>query len=317
MNYEMEKCKIGSENADNRKKMENEKINISVTMEKNNYPEKLRHIYKPPRRLYVKGELPDNNKISIAVIGARDCSVYGKEVALFFSRELAKAGIQIISGLARGIDAAAHQGCLEGEGKTFAVLGSGIDLCYPKQNQWLYNRIKEKGGIISEYPDTTPPIAGHFPVRNRIISGLADGILVVEAREKSGSLITVDYGLEQGKDIFIVPGRINDSLSKGCLNLWKMGAIPVTSPADIMEYYGEKISAFKPVAQTIVDVSKEKMTDSEQKIYETLDLYPKHFNAIVCETKLQTVQVMQHLLSLKSQGKIGEPVKGYFIKKLS
>ncbi len=213
----------------------NKKDIYLVTIDDTDYPKRLKDIYDSPYGLYVKGNLPKEDKLTISVVGARNCTDYGKEVALRLSKELASCGVQIISGLAHGIDGYAHQGALNAGGKTYAILGCGIDICYPKENFSLYMDIMEQGGIISEYGLGKPPMAYQFPMRNRIISGLSDGILVIEAREKSGSLITVDSGLEQGKNIYAVPGSIYNKLSEGCNNLIKQGAKIITSSQDILE----------------------------------------------------------------------------------
>ncbi|MEG2441009.1 MAG: DNA-processing protein DprA [Acetivibrio sp.] len=290
---------------------EKEKI-YEIKIENQAYPEKLRHIYKPPKRLFVIGNLPREDKISLAVVGARDCSYYGKETALYFCKELSKYGIQIISGLARGIDGYAHQGALESEMPTFGILGCGIDICYPKENSSLYKKMCKSGGILSEYPEGTPPLAGYFPMRNRIISGLADGIFVIEAREKSGSLITVEYGLEQGKDIFVLPGRINDNLSKGCNGLLKAGAIPITEPLDLLNYYGIESSS-----NTMENKKNNKCLEmGEEMVYSRLCLVPKHVNQIVCESCMPLYAVMESLISLEEKGYIKQVLKNYYIKLL-
>ena len=177
------------------------------------YPSRLLSMYDFPVALYVKGDLPKEDEPVAAIIGARECSAYGRQTAEHMAKELAEAGVTIISGLARGIDGAGHKGALDGGGKTFAVLGCGVNICYPRSNYSLYTQIGEQGGLISEYPPDTPPLARNFPMRNRIISGLSDAVLVIEARKKSGSLITAQTGLDQGKDIYAVPGRITDSFS--------------------------------------------------------------------------------------------------------
>lgn len=209
-----------------------------VTKEEDRYPLRLHNIYNPPFALYIKGALPREDRINIAVVGARNCSDYGKETARYLAGELAKAGIQIISGLARGIDGYAHEGAVAAGGSTFGIEGCSVDICYPKENINLYMEMQKNGGILSEYGPGCYPKPYNFPMRNRLISGLSDGILVIEAKEKSGSLITADMGLEQGKNIYSVPGRIGDRLSSGCNNLIKMGAKPVTGPEDILEDYG-------------------------------------------------------------------------------
>ena len=179
-----------------------------ITIKDKEYPEKLRNIVNLPICLYVLGNKEMLKTKSIAIVGSRDCSDYGKSMALSFAYLLAKNGVAVISGLAKGIDSAAHIGALQSEGKTIAVIGTGIDLVYPKENKALMEEIIKKGGtIISEYPLGTKPNKENFPRRNRIISGLSDGVLVIEAREKSGALITVDYALEQGKNIYAIPRK--------------------------------------------------------------------------------------------------------------
>ncbi|MFA9463848.1 MAG: DNA-processing protein DprA [Velocimicrobium sp.] len=283
-----------------------------ITIENEAYPERLRHIYKPPKALYVRGNLPEQAGIGLAIVGARNCSAYGKEIAFHFAKELARNGIEVISGVARGIDGAAHKGALACKGRTYGVLGCGIDVYYPKEHAKLYEQIELEGGIISEYGIGVAPLAGYFPMRNRIISGLANGILVIEARAKSGSLITVEYGLEQGKDIFVIPGRIFDELSKGCNRLLKAGAIPVTEPVDILEYYG--IEQCKNV-----DGKKKNnnlLEKQEKIVYSRLCLVPKHLNQVVAECQIPIADVMQSLISLERKGYIKQPLKCYYIKQL-
>ncbi len=291
--------------------MENIKFQY-ISQENNAYPEKLRHIYKPPKALYVRGGFPEESKLCIAIIGARNCSTYGKETAYYFARELAKNGAEIVSGLARGIDGAAHKGALACGKKTYGVLGCGIDVCYPKEHARMYEEMEKEGGIISEYGLGIAPLAGYFPMRNRIISGLSNGILIIEARERSGSLITVEYGLEQGKDIFVLPGRICDELSRGCNRLLKAGAIPVTEPSDILEYYGVAVDK-RGVATKKNNNLLEK---HEEVVYSNLCLVPKHLNQVVVECNLPAATVMQSLILLEIKGYIKQPTKSYYIKTL-
>lgn len=206
-----------------------------ITIQDENYPEKLKHIYDSPVMLYYRGnkELLSNCKI-VAMVGCRECSEYGKYVSKKFSYELAKKGICIISGMAKGIDSYSHLGCIGAGGKTIAVLGSGIDQIYPKENTALYNQIlKTDGLILSEYVIGTKPTKLNFPARNRIISGLSDSVIVVEAKEKSGTLNTVDFALEQGKDVFVIPGNITSSNSVGTNELIKQGAKCITCVEDV------------------------------------------------------------------------------------
>lgn len=197
------------------------------------YPKRLYDIANPPWGLYYLGALPRDDRPSVSIIGARACSEYGKNTAAYFAKELAGKGVQIISGMASGVDGVAQRKALE-HGLTFGVLGCGIDVCYPISNRDLYDGLKEKGGIISEYPLGSKPEAYRFPMRNRIISGLSDIVLVTEAKEKSGTAITVSMALEQGKDVFAVPGRIGDKLSMGCNKLIKDGAGMALSSDDIL-----------------------------------------------------------------------------------
>lgn len=204
------------------------------------YPDRLRKIPDPPFGLYVKGKLPAEHKPSVAIIGARACSEYGKCVAEHFGKQLGAAGIQIISGMARGIDGIAQRGAIEGGGETYAVLGCGADVCYPEENRKLYRDLPKHGGIISEYLPGTEARSTLFPPRNRIISGLADLLLVVEARKRSGTYITVMQALEQGKEVFAVPGRIIDTLSEGCNYLLTQGAGVAMTPEVIIEELSRK-----------------------------------------------------------------------------
>lgn len=213
-----------------------------ISINSNEYPERLRNIYDPPLNLYVLGNKEILNKKGIAIVGSRDATLYGKKMAFKFAKELSEQGINIISGLAIGIDAYAHLGNLQAQGsnqtvgKTIAVLGSGIDNIYPKENIEIARKIIQTGGcIISEYPCGTKPDKLHFPQRNRIISGLSNGVLVVEASEKSGALITTDFALDQGKEVFAIPGEITNKNSKGCNELIKDGARMVLSVQEIIE----------------------------------------------------------------------------------
>ena len=202
------------------------------------YPKRLKNIPDAPYGIYVEGRLPEESSPSIAVIGARQCSDYGRFVAQRCGRELALAGINVISGMAKGIDGISQWSALKAGGKTYAVLGCGTDICYPSENWNIYRKAKENGGVISEYPPGTAPAARLFPRRNRIISGLADVVLIIEAREKSGTLITADMALEQGKEVYVIPGRVTDSLSQGCNQMIKQGAGIFTTLDELLEETG-------------------------------------------------------------------------------
>ncbi|NQT23051.1 MAG: DNA-protecting protein DprA [Candidatus Omnitrophica bacterium] len=213
-----------------------EKLGIKViTIDDKEYPSNLKHIYNPPKVLYVKGKIVPKDHYSIAVVGARKSSTYGRETAARLARELAEKSITVVSGMARGIDTYAHRGALESGGRTIAVLGCGINIIYPPENKSLMEEISKSGAVISEFPINTPPLRRNFPMRNRIISGLSFGVVVVEAAEKSGSLITASLALEQGREVFSVPGRVDTRLSRGTLALIKEGAKLVENVDDILE----------------------------------------------------------------------------------
>ena len=211
---------------------------IKININSKYYPERLKNIACPPKQLYCLGNLKLLNcNNTIGIIGSRNCSKYGEKVSKAFGFNLAKQDMCVISGLAKGIDSFSHIGALNAKGKTIAVLGSGLDNIYPKENIYLFNSIINNDGlIISEYQLGTKPLKQNFPARNRIISGLSDSILVVEARENSGTNITVDFALEQGKDVFVIPGNIYSKTSNGTNFLIKEGAIPVTNYEDILNY---------------------------------------------------------------------------------
>lgn len=201
------------------------------------YPDRLRQIHNPPYLLYYIGTLPSNEKHSIAIIGSRMATPYGREQARIFARTLAANGIQVISGMARGIDGIAGRAALDSAGMSVAVLGGGPDQCYPIENSSLYEDLKVNGCVMSEYHPGIVPAANFFPARNRIIAALSDAVLVIEAKEKSGTMLTVDFALEQGRDIFAVPGRVCDRTSRGCNLLLRQGAGIATCPEDLLEYF--------------------------------------------------------------------------------
>lgn len=208
-----------------------------VTLIDDDYPALLREIFDPPAALFFRGRLR-TGETAVAVVGTRRCSGYGCSVAQRLGRELAEFGIPVVSGLARGIDAAAHRGALAGGGRTVAVLGTGLDVCYPRENWRLMEEIGVEGAVVSEFPLGMPGQPWHFPVRNRIIAGLSRAVVVVEAGERSGALITADLALEQGREVMAVPGNVTSPVSRGPNNLMKMGARPVTCAADILEGIG-------------------------------------------------------------------------------
>lgn len=280
-----------------------------VTKDDNCYPEKLKHIYDAPYGLYVKGKLPGKNDTVIAVVGARNCSDYGREITRYLTYELSKMGIHIISGLALGIDGYAHEGVLRAGGITYGVLGCGIDICYPKENLSYYMDMQKTGGIISEYGLGVSPKPGFFPMRNRIISGMSDGILVIDAKEKSGSLITVDIGLDQGKTIYAVPGRISDELSIGCNNLIKMGAKLVSNPKDIVEDFNMNCEYSLKENKKIDNL----LETNEKIVYACLSFQGKHINEIANETNINIIELTNILINLEIKNYIKEIRNNYYV----
>lgn len=267
------------------------------------FPEKLKDIPDSPKCLYYKGRLPENGRPSIAIVGARMCSTYGRIQAFEFAKFLSRAGVQVISGLARGIDSEAHKGALEGDTPTFAVLGSGVDICYPAGSRSLYQRIpKTSGGIISEYPPGTQALPMFFPARNRIISGLADVVLVVEARERSGSLITANYALEQGKSVYALPGAVNDALSQGCHKLIYDGAGIAYCPEILLGEWG----IFKKNRKKTDEKNKIRLASDMKLVYSCLDLRPKNLDEIIRKTGFTPGKTSSLLIELKLLGLAAE-----------
>lgn len=275
------------------------------------YPEKLKNYEGMPETLYYRGALPDPQKPSIAIVGARSCTPYGRVQAFRYARFLSASGIQVISGLAYGIDTEAHRGALEGGALTFAVQGCGADRCYPVQNRALYEEIlRKKGGIISGFPEGTPAVAWHFPVRNRLLSALSDVVLVVEAKENSGSLITARYALEQGKSVYAVPGNVNEERSLGCHKLIFDGAGIAYSPEILLDEWGI-LSKNDKKGQ-----GKRKLVlESDQNmVYSCLDLRPKNPDYIMRKTGFPAQRVSNLLLELQLMGLIRENGRHYYVR---
>ncbi|MCD8230939.1 MAG: DNA-processing protein DprA [Clostridiales bacterium] len=277
------------------------------------YPEKLRQIYDPPYALYVKGRMPDPQKKSVAIVGARACSEYGRSVAQMLGRTLAEYGVQVISGMALGIDSASHAGALSVGGDTFAVLGNGCDICYPRSSGNIYRNILfGHGGIISEVAPGTKPLPYFFPLRNRIISALSDAVVVVEAKERSGSLITADCALEQGKDIYAVPGRYMDTLSVGCNRLIEQGAGILYD----IESFLKNLNVITQKMENKKNSDKLPLEKEEKLVYGCLDLSPKFINSIIDETDLNLLTVLHALDALKKKQLVQETFQNYFCKKI-
>ncbi len=288
-----------------------DKMNIKViTIIEDEYPAWLKNIYSPPPIVYYRGNFIEimKQKKGIAIVGSRKATYYGRKVAREIAAELASRGYIIISGLARGIDTNAHLGSLEAGGVTIAVLGCGIDRIYPAENRSLTYRIIEKGAIISEFPIHTKPEKGNFPRRNRIISGLTLGTLVVEAAEKSGALITADFALDQGKEVFAIPGSVHSFLSKGCHNLIKQGAKLVHNYQDILDELEEKSGIDADKGSLVKDerIIHENLTDHEKSFLKYISIEPLHIDEIADLTGLSHSRVSEILLSLELKNCIRE-----------
>lgn len=278
------------------------------------YPIRLKKHAGMPYALYVKGELPCEDMPTAAIVGARKCTPYGEKMAAAFAEALAISGVQVISGMARGIDGAAQRAAIQSGGSSFGVLGCGIDVCYPKDNKGLYMDLPSHGGILSEQPVGTPPLREYFPARNRIISGLSDIVLVIEAGERSGSLITADIALEQGKDIYALPGPVTSNLSRGCHELIRQGAGILISPEVLIEEIGLEFSL--PAAENSRNHGKneKKLERKEKLVYDAIGLFPKSLNMLLSEVGFQTTELMCILVSLEMKGMINEISKNYFVR---
>ena len=276
-----------------------------VSREHPAYPGKLKNLTDRPHGLFYKGSLPREEPLCAAVVGARACSSYGQGMTQNICRELARNGVQVISGMALGIDGIAQRAALEAGGRSFAVLGSGVDVCYPSGNRDLYENLPSAGGILSEYACTDLPMKHHFPMRNRIISGLCDVLLLMEARAKSGSLITADFALDQGKDIFVLPGRAGDALSYGCNRLISQGAQIILSPGELVETLKELWPDRFRVSSAEADRQKEggksPLAPEDELVYSFLDSSPKSLETITVLTGLTPGETSAGLLRLQME----------------
>ncbi len=273
------------------------------------YPQRLRHIPDPPLVLFVAGEREVLERPALAVVGARQCTRQGAELAGQLGGDLASAGLVVVSGLARGIDAAAHRGCLDAGGQTLAVLGSGLDHIYPRANHELCERIIATGGtVVSEYGDDQGPRRHHFPERNRIISALAAGVVVVEATDKSGSLITARLALEQGRDVMAFPGPVHSLVSSGCHRLIQQGAYLVTGANDVFEALAMEhtLSAQADAAEQTANLSPE-----AGDVLAQLSGYPVDVDELVAALHMGSDAVLRALVELELEGIVSRVPLGY------
>lgn len=291
------------------KKIKNSGI-VVLSMDDPRYPLLLKEIYSPPPVIYADGEFREE-ELRVAMVGSRKSTLYGREIASKLSGELAAMGIVIVSGMAMGIDTWSHQGALDVGGRTIAVLGSGVDVCYPARNRRLRADISRRGAVISEFPPGTTPLPQNFPQRNRIISGISLGVVVVEAMERSGALITADFALEQGREVFAVPGNINSPYSRGCNRLIKQGAKLVETVDDILE----ELDHFINKKETTGEVKQMTLDDAEEeRMLMLIPFQPIHFDEIVRLSGLPSSRLNGILLNLELKGFLNQLPGKYFVR---
>jgi len=305
-----------------------ENLGVSIiNLHDKRYPPVLKRTYDPPPVLYIKGSLTPADNLAIAIVGSRRCSLYGREHASRFAHLLASAGVTIVSGMARGIDTAAHHGALAASGRTIAVHGSGLANIFPPENKNLFNLIAQSGACISELPLRYEPLPENFPPRNRIIAGLALGTIVIEAAPRSGALITAAVALDYNREVMAVPGKIDSPLSKGPHQLIKQGATLVESVEDVMDalgYIGEQLmehvsEAAKKATQTmetpLFDLSKLNLSEAERIVYNCLSKEPLHIDQIIAEVDLAPGRINASLISLRLKGLIKQLPGSLFLRR--
>lgn len=292
-------------------KLKENKIDTITILDKD-YPESLYHIYDSPKVIYKKGKMLEEDKLAIGLVGSRRSTQYGQWATEKFVGELIKLDVTIISGLAMGIDAVAHRAALDAGGRTIAVLGNGFATVYPSRNRLLYEEIPKHGAIITEYPYEVPPLAYNFPQRNRLISGLALGVIVIEAQEKSGSLITAHHALEQGKEVFALPGNINSVFSRGTNKLIKDGAKILMDVEDIIEEIYELREKNKEKKKEEIDYTA--LSSLEAKILDIISEGPIHADIIAAKTGIDIATVSGILTILEIKGLIKELAGRNFVQ---
>lgn len=280
-----------------------------ITVEDSAYPEELYLLYEPVFVLYYRG-IFQSHKLNIAMVGARNCSHYGRQVAEKLGEELAAQGVNVISGMALGIDSHSHIGALKGGGFTTAVLGNGVNVCYPKSNRDLMATIVKQGCVVSEYGPDMPPSRRSFPLRNRIIAALSQGVVLVEAKERSGSLITMDYALEYGRDVFAVPGDVLSRSNEGSNNIIRLGAKPVFGAKDILEEY----SIYSNNERNCSGAKEFVLEEKEKIVYSFISLSPIHVDEVVRETGLRINELQFVLTKLEIKGAVIQLPNKYYIR---
>jgi len=280
------------------------------------YPDQLVQIYNPPPYLYMKGDLLPRDRVSVAIVGSRVPDRYGRVVTETLSGELASLGVTIVSGMARGIDSIAQEEALKRGGRTVAVLGSGVDVVYPPENVKLYKDIAGSGAVLSEFLLGTPPLAQNFPRRNRIISGISLGVVVVQASDKSGSLISASFALDQNKEVFAVPGNVDRKLSRGTNWLIKKGARLVETVDDILSEIEVLRSLKGASSPDLFENILSSLSDKEKAVYSVLGGEPLHVDEIIKLTGLETSNVLSLLLSLELNGYVAQQPGKLFRRRL-
>ena len=278
-----------------------------------NYPVALREIHDPPVLLYLKGKNIPQKTIFVGMVGSRNPTPYGLKSAEKIGQGLGRRGLGVVSGMARGIDSAAHWGCLAGRGFTVAVLGTGIDITYPASNKKLADKIMRQGSLISEFPLGTPPEPKNFPIRNRIISGLSKGVVVVEATKRSGSLITASLALEQGREVFAVPGSIHSFKSKGCHFLIKQGARLIENSDEILDELGLNYD-YAQKTDTFIEGPLPQMDDSEKAVLDLIGDYPLHIDEISRQGNLPPGKAASILMRMELKGIIRQLPGKMFVR---
>lgn len=281
-----------------------------ITLDDSDYPPMLKEIGQSPYVLFYRGRLEALQHLCLAIVGSRRASPYGRKIARELAQNLAAEGIVVVSGMARGIDSEAHQGAIDGNGETVAVLGCGVDVIYPPENRKLYEKIQEQGVIISEFVPGTPPEAYNFPRRNRIISGLSRGVVVVEARQKSGALITADFALEQGRDVFAIPGPVSSETSQGTNNLIKQGAKLASSVQDVLEEYILPLPCKRAEEQPALLM----LDRYEEEILKYISYEATHMNDILTASSMNNGLTSTLLIKLELYGLIKCLPGNYYVR---
>jgi DNA processing protein len=286
-----------------------------VTFSNPRYPANLRETHDPPPYLYVKGRLVEGDKVSVAVVGSRKATQYGRQLTKKISGDIAAKGVTIVSGGARGIDTEAHKGAIEAGGRTIAVLGCGIDVVYPPENASLFKAVAESGAVVTEFPVGTPPDAANFPQRNRIISGISMGVVVMEAADVSGSLITASYSLDQGREVYAVPGSVASPTSRGTNSLIKKGAKLVEGSEDILVDLFPYMKGYLRELDLYRKPEREFDFGADEKaLFELINLEPAHIDALAEKTGVPVSKALSLLLGMELKGAIRQVAGMNFIR---